>query len=459
MVKTDAHDFGRGRMFTLILRLVVPSMLAQLINVLYSIVDRIFVSRLPCGDLALAGVGVCGPVVTLITSFAFLFGLGGAPLLAMKMGEGDRSVAEKIVFNCFAALTVSAVALTVIVYVFKNKLLMMFGASDATFVYADKYMRVYLFGGVFAILSLGLNSFITGQGFAKTAMGTVLIGAVGNIVLDPLFIFTFKMGVTGAAVATVIAQAASCVWALLFLIFSRKLTVRLRPARLSFKIIGKAVRFGLSPFIIIATDSVIFILLNSVLQRTGGAEYGDVYVTAATVTVSYLQLITMPMGGLTMACQPVVSYNYGARDSLRVKKAIASGLVICFVFTGIMTIVSQFLPDAFVRIFTADPEVTSIAVWGMRVNTAGIFILSVQYVLVDMLVALGSSGAALSLSLARKLSMMALTVLLPLALGYRGAFFAEPIADVLSGILSGTVFLILFPRILRKREKAGDIPI
>ena len=218
-------------------------------------------------------------------------------------------------------------------------------------------------------------------------------------------------------------------------------------------------KLGLSPFVITATDSVIFIMLNSVLQRLGGAGTGDIYVTAATVTVSYIQLITMPMSGLTMACQPIVSYNYGARNTARVRKAVASALIVCLVFTSVMTLVSQFLPSAFVRIFTSDPVIMPIAVWGMRVNTAGIIVLSMQYVFVDLLIAMSAAGRALALSLFSKLFMIALIVLLPLGLGWRGAFYAEPIADVASGILATAVYLLTVPALLRRRETADDIRI
>lgn len=445
------NDFGNDRMFPLILRLVIPSMLAQLVNVLYSIVDRIFISRMPEGELALAGVGLCGPIVTLITSFSFLLGLGGAPLLAMKLGENDKKAGEKILFNCFCSLIVVSLMLTAVFFIFKERLLYLFGASADSFPYADSYISVYLLGSIFALLSLGLNNFITAQGFSKTAMGTVLIGAVANTALDPLFIFTFGLGAKGAAIATVIAQFLSCAWSLGFLIFSRRVKVRLRIQEFSFKIIKKVMVHGFSPFIIIATDSVILIILNAVLQNTGGAE-GDIMVAAATVIVSYMQLITMPMGGLTLACQPVVSFNYGARNSKRIKLAVIDALTVCLVFTAVMTVVSQFLPHYFVRIFTDSAAVTEVAVKGMRIYTAGILILSVQYVAVDLLVALGSAGVATFLSLFRKSCITALTIILPLFFGSFVAFYAEPVIDVLSGVLSGTVFSIIFPKIVRKRE-------
>lgn len=443
------NDLGNDKMFPLVLRLVIPSMLAQLVNVLYSIVDRIFISRMANGELALAGVGVCGPIVTLITSFSFLLGLGGAPLLAMKLGEGDKSTGEKILFNCFFALIVVAVLLAAFFLVFKKTLLYAFGASADTIGYADDYLTIYLLGSIFALLSVGLNNFITAQGFSKTAMGTVVIGAVINVALDPIFIFVFSMGARGAAVATVIAQFFSCAWAVLFLVFSKKADVRLKLQRISVKIMWRVMRLGFSPFVIIATDSVLFIVLNSVLQKTGGAE-GDVYVAAATIVVSYMQMITLPMGGLTMACQPVVSYNFGARKPKRVKSAVIDALIVCLVFTAIMTVVSQFLPQYFVRIFSDDAAVSAVAIRGMRVYSAGIIILSVQYVAVDLLIALGVIGPATFLSLFRKISIITLTAVLPLYLGSFSAFFAEPIVDTLSGILAGFVFCFAYIRTMKK---------
>ena len=267
------NDLGKDKMFPLILRLAIPSMLAQLVNVLYSIVDRIFISKMPDGDLALAGVGVCGPIVTLITSFSYLMGLGGAPLLAMKMGEGDRKSGERILFNCFVMLVAISALLTAGFLIFKRQLLFAFGASNDSIVYSSDYMTIYVLGSVFALLSVGLNSFITAQGFSGTAMMTVIIGAVTNVVLDPLFIFTFGMGVKGAAVATVISQFLSALWAVLFLVLSKRLEVRLKFQRLSWKLVLRVMRLGFSPFVIIATDSVLTIVLNSAENRRGARRY------------------------------------------------------------------------------------------------------------------------------------------------------------------------------------------
>ena len=449
------NDLGKDKMLPLILRLAIPSMLAQLVNVLYSIVDRIFISKMSDGDLALAGVGVCGPIVTLITSFSYLMGLGGAPLLAMKMGEGDRKSGERILFNCFVMLAAISALLTVGFMIFKRHLLFAFGASGESITYADEYMTIYAMGSLFALLSVGLNSFITAQGFSATAMLTVVIGAVTNVALDPLFIFVFGMGVRGAAVATVISQFLSALWAVLFLALSKRAEVRLKLQKLSWRLMSRVIRLGFSPFIIIATDSVLTIVLNSVLQKTGGAS-GDIYVAAATIVVSYMQMILMPMGGLTMACQPVVSFNYGARNSQRVRAAVRDAIILMFCFTVTMAAVSQFLPQYFVRIFTENPEVTEVAVKGMRVYTAGIIVLSMQYVAVDMLVALGKIGAATFLSLFRKILTITLTAVLPLFLGSFAAFYGEPIMDAASGITATILFFIVLKRALHARENSAE---
>ncbi len=445
------NDLGKDKMFPLVLRLVIPSMLAQLVNVLYSIVDRIFISKMADGDLALAGVGVCGPIVTLITSFSYLMGLGGAPLLAMKMGEGDHKSGERILFNCFVMLVGISAILTASFLIFKRQLLLAFGASEDSLVYANEYMTIYVLGSVFALLSVGLNSFITAQGFSGTAMMTVIIGAVTNVILDPLFIFTLGMGVKGAAVATVISQFLSATWAVLFLILSKRLEVRLKAQKLSWRFMMRVMRLGFSPFIIIATDSVLTIVLNSALQKTGGTQ-GDIYVAAATIVVSYMQVIIMPMGGLTMACQPIVSYNYGARNSARVRAAVRDATIIMFCFTITMSAVSQFLPQYFVHIFTENIDVTSVAVKGMRVYTLGIVVLSMQYIGVDLLVALGKIGVATLLSLFRKIMTIVLTAVLPVYFGTFTAFYGEPIMDIASGLTSTVLFLIVLKRTLRERE-------
>ena len=317
-------DLGKDRIPILVLKLAIPSMIAQFVTVLYSIIDRMFIGNIPkIGDAALAGVGVCGPIVTLLTSFGTLIGLGGSILMAMRMGAGRKKQAESILAHSFALLVVFSAVLTVLFLVSKRYLLNWFGASPATFPYADSYLTIYTAGTFFALLAIGLNYFITCQGFPAIGMITVLIGAVTNIILDPVFIFVLDMKVAGAAIATVIAQFASCAFAFCFLTGKKipiKIT-RLRKKTFSPLIVKKIIGLGISPFLILATDSVIIIVLNTVLQKYGGPKEGDILITCATIVQSYMMLITGPMLGISSGTQAILSYNYGARNIKRVKKA------------------------------------------------------------------------------------------------------------------------------------------
>lgn len=450
------NNLGEDRIPRLILRLAVPTMLAQLVNVLYSIVDRIYIGNIPeIGGPALAGVGVCGPIVTLISSFAFLVGMGGAPLMAIRMGEGNQRGAEKILSNCAVMLGALAAALTVLVLIFKEPLLMTFGASEATYPYANTYMTIYAAGTLFAILATGLNQFITCQGYSTLSMLTVMIGAVVNIILDPVFIFVFGMDVAGAAVATVIAQASSCAFVLAVL-FSKKVKVRIRFDGYDVKVVKRVLAFGLSPFLINATDSIVLIGLNGVLQKYGGPEQGDMLVTCATIVMSGMQLISMPMIGITGGTQPILSFNYGAKKIGRIKQGVKGILLMTVLFGTFMFALTHLVPDVFVRIFSSDPDYLELSVWGLKVYTACVIPMSFQYALVDALTALGVPKAAVSLSLFRKGVLFALTLILPAFFGARSAFFAEPIADLVAGFTSTTTFLLVFCRLMKKREAMPD---
>ena len=364
-------------------------MFAQFVNVLYSIVDRIYVGNIPVtGADALAGAGVCAPIVTLLSSFGTLFGIGGSVLFSVRLGAGDEKGARRILGNSFSLMLIVSVILTVLFLLTKDYLLNWFGASSVTFPYADDYMTIYTAGTVFALLSMGMNYFITAQGFPLLGMMTTLIGAVINIVLDPVFIFLLHMDIAGAAAATVIAQASSCIFVLCTL---RRKTMKIpltlmRPE----KQIGiQIAKIGFSPFLILATDSIIIIAMNAVLQHYGGAEYGDTLVTAATIVQSYMLLITSPMLGITGGSQPLISYNYGADKPDRIRKIFFWVLMLCFCFTAVMFLVSRIMPQYFVRIFTDNPEYEELAVWGIRAFTLMIVPLSFQYVIVDGLTALG----------------------------------------------------------------------
>ena len=445
------NDLGKDPVFPLVCRLAIPTMLAQMVSVLYSIVDRMYIGNIPeIGDLALAGVGVCGPIVTLLGSFATLVGLGGSPILAMRMGEGNEKEARKVLSNSFLMLLVLSGVLTTLFLLLKEHLLMWFGASSATFGYADTYLTIYTAGTFFALMATGMNSFLIAQGFSGLGMATVMLGAVLNIALDPVFIFLLDLGVAGAAIATVISQMASCafvLWALL----RKSMPVPLRWGGFERRIMKNIVAFGLSPFLIIATDSILLIVLNTVLQRYGGPKLGDTLVTCATIVQSYLLLITMPMGGLTLGTQPVISFNYGAGNGKRIKTALKSIVGLCLTFCAIMMIVTHTLSPLFVRLFTQNAEVLERSVGYIKVFTAMILPLAVQYPLVDETTALGHVRLALFCSLFRKSVFLACLLLLPALVSAEATFLSEPIADAVAATVTTILFLHFFPKILAER--------
>ena len=456
MKQRKENDLGRDNVLQLVLKLAIPSMIAQFVNVAYGIVDRIYIGNIPeIGALALAGVGVCGPIMTLISSFSSLVGLGGAPLMAMRMGEGNREEARRILSNCLVMLFSLALFMMILCFIFKDSMLMTFGASTDTFPYANEYMTLYLCGTIFAMVGAGLNQFIICQGFSDISMTTVLLSALLNIILDPICIFTLDMGVTGAALATVISQAASCAFVFWFLL-GKRVTVKLSLGGYSARIMRRVLTFGLSPFLIVATDSVVLIALNSALQRYGGASQGDLLVTCATIVQSYMQIITMPMAGITGGTQPILSFNYGAKQIQRIRQGERYILMLCIIFTVIMFAFSQTIPQIFVRIFTQESQLIQISAWGIRTSTLAIIPLAFQYTFVDGLTALGIARVAVSLSLFRKGLLIALTLLLPMFMGAAAAFYAEPVADAISCLTATTTFLLLFNRIMLRRSAMKD---
>ena len=436
-----------------VLKLAIPSMLAQFVNVLYSIVDRIYIGNMPeAGKLALAGVGVCGPIVTLLASFGTWVGLGGAPAMSIKMGEKDLDGAKKILSNGAMLLAVMSVVLTAAVFVFKEPLLRLFGAGGNIAGYASDYLSWYAAGTVFAVVTTGLNAYIVGQGHGKAGMATVCIGAIANIVLDPLFIYTFRMGVAGAALATVLSQALSAVFTVLFLL-GKKVDVRLSFGGYDKKIVGRILLLGLSPFLIIATDSVMILALNGVLRSYGG-ERGDELISAATIMLSFMQIITLPLGGISGGTQPALSYNYGANRPDRVKSCEGWILTLCILYTVALFLVARFAAAPVVAVFTSDAALKAESVRFIHIYTLMIIPLAFQYALVDGLTGLGIAPVAISLSLFRKLVLMlTLTLTLPRFLGAEGAFYAEPISDLAAGIISTIVFFCLIDKILKKRDR------
>lgn len=452
-----ALDLGSPRVLPTVLKLVIPAMIAQFINVLYSIVDRMYVGNIAgIGDTALAAVGVCAPITTLISSFAFLIGTGGAPLFAMALGEGKEETSKKILTNALYSLAAIALIVTAIVFAFEKPLLMTFGASGSTYAYARQYLLIYAAGALFSITATGLNQYITAQGYSGMGMLTTVIGAAANIALDPLFIFVFRMNVAGAALATVLSQFLSFLFVAVFLLL-KSTKIRLSLGRASLRLIGKIVKLGISPFISMATDSVIIIVSNAVLQSRGGAD-GDLWITVSTVVQAFFQLITMPMMGISTGSQPVISYNYGAKNTALIKKAEKYITALCLGFTVFMTLVSLFAAGPFVSLFTSNAEIASRSVWGIRIFMIGVIPLSFQYAFVDGLTALGQPQYAIVLSLTRKLVVyLGCILVLPVFWGAQAVFYAEPAADICAAILSSAVFLIVFPKILKKRE-ACDAP-
>ena len=452
-----ALDLGSPRVLPTVLKLVIPAMIAQFINVLYSIVDRMYVGNIAgIGDTALAAVGVCAPITTLISSFAFLIGTGGAPLFAMALGEGKEETSKKILTNALYSLAAIALIVTAIVFAFEKPLLMTFGASGSTYAYARQYLLIYAAGALFSITATGLNQYITAQGYSGMGMLTTVIGAAANIALDPLFIFVFRMNVAGAALATVLSQFLSFLFVAVFLLL-KSTKIRLSLGRASLRLIGKIVKLGISPFIIMATDSVIIIVSNAVLQSRGGAD-GDLWITVSTVVQAFFQLITMPMMGISTGSQPVISYNYGAKNTALIKKAEKYITALCLGFTVFMTLVSMFAAGPFVSLFTSKAEIASRSVWGIRIFMIGVIPLSFQYAFVDGSTALGQPQYAIVLSLTRKLVVyLGCILVLPVFWVAQAVFYAEPAADICAAILSSAVFLIVFPKILKKRE-ACDAP-
>ena len=454
------NNLGRDPIPTLVLRLAIPTMLAQLVSVLYNIVDRMYIGNIPeIGTTALAGVGVCGPIVTLLTSFATLVGLGGSPLMAMRMGQGQKDMAQRILNTCFLMLLVLSGTLTLGFLAAKDQLLWWFGASPDTFGYADTYLTIYTAGTFFALLSTGLNSFLLCQGFSGLGMATVVLGAVLNILLDPVFIFLLGMGVAGAALATILSQLASCLFVLLTL-RSRRVPISLGWGGFRLRIVKRVLAFGLSPFLIIATDSILLIVLNTVLQRYGGPGLGDTLVACATIVQSYLLLITMPMGGMTLGTQPVISFNYGAGQPDRIRSAMKMIVGLCVGFCALMMVVTHTLSPLFCRLFTDDPETLERSVRYIKIFTLMIIPLAVQYPLVDEMTALAQVRRALFCSLFRKSVFFTCLLALPYFLGAEATFFSEPIADVVAATVTSVLFLRAFPRILTRctsfREQGID---
>lgn len=442
------NNLGSDPIRPLVWRIAFPSMLAQFVSVLYSIVDRIYISNIPLtGETALAGVGVCGPVVTMLGAFAFLVGVGGAPLMSINMGAGRPEEARRILSNSFLVLCVCAVVLTTVVFPLQRPMLMFFGASEVTYPYAEEYFSIYLCGTVFNLLSLGMNQFIISQGLAKKGMFSVVLGAALNIALDPLFIFAFDMGVAGAAVATVLSQLASCVYVLCVL-FGRSVQVRIGFGGYSLKLIGRILITGISPFLIIFVDSVMIISMNAVLKSYGGAELGDRLITCATIAQSFMLVVTMPLGGISGGTQTILAFNYGAHRRDRILQAEKHIALLCVGYTALMFALARLGGGLFVRLFTTEPELAAEALDAIRICTLAVIPLGIQYAIVDGFTGMAQVKLALPLSAFRKVVYFAALFWLPAAFGARAVFYAEPVSDVLGPIASVIIYAVFIKKIL-----------
>ena len=420
----------------LVLRIAIPSMLAQFVSVLYSVVDRMYIGNIAqVGSLARAGAGVCGPIVTMLSSVAFWVGVGGSPLISIRMGEGRQEEARRILANCFLLLTGLALALMGVAYATRRPALLLFGASPETLPYAMDYYSCYLTGTVFALLSTGMNQFIICQGFAKKGMQSVMLGAVLNILLDPVFIFLLDLGVKGAAIATVLSQLASCLFVLRFL-FGPVPPLRITFGGYSLHTMLRVLLTGLTPFVIIAVDNVMIIALNAVLQRYGGPEQGDLLVAAATVAQSFMLVVTMPLGGITSGTASILGYNLGAGQPRRILEAQKYTLLLSLVYTTTLCLAGLLLAAPFTHIFTPDPRVSALAVTAIHIFSIGVVPLAVQYVIVDGLNGMGMMQFSLPLSFFRKAVYFAALFALPAAFGAVSTFCAETISDLIPPLVT-----------------------
>ena len=454
----DKDFLGKEPVGKLLLKLALPTVTAQIINMLYNIVDRIYIGHIPeIGEAALTGVGVCMPLIMIVTAFSAFAAYGGAPRASIYMGQGDHDSAEKTLGNCFAVQFIISVLLTAALLLWNRDFLMAFGASDKTIGYGVEYMNIYAIGTIFVQMTLGMNAFITAQGFAKTGMFSVLIGAVANIVLDPIFIFGFNMGVAGAAWATIISQAMSCAWVLLFLCGKKThLRLRVKYMRLSRKIVLPSLALGLSSFIMQASESVISICFNSSLQSYGG----DIAVGAMTILTSVMQFAMLPLQGLGQGAQPIISYNYGARSPERVKAAFKLLLKSSLVYSTLLWALVMLFPQAFAAMFTSSETLMTFTQKALRIYMACLLLFGIQIACQMTFTSLGNAKASILVAVMRKfILLIPLIYIMPLLFSAdktTAVYMAEPVADFIAVTFTAIFFTFQFKKALKgisgKRE-------
>ena len=457
-MKSDSTFLGTEKIGKLLFQLSVPAIAAQLVNMLYNLVDRIFIGHIPVvGTLALTGIGVCMPIILLISAFAALVSMGSAPRASIYMGKGDNDTAEKILGNSFVMLLGVGIILSIVIFIFRKNLLMLFGASENTIGYSMSYLSIYVLGTVFVQLAMGLNAFITAQGFAKIGMYSVLVGAVCNIILDPVLIFVFHMGVAGAALATIISQAVSAAWVIRFLC-SKETVLKLKRNnfRLERKVVLPCIALGLAPFIMQATESLISICFNASLLKYGG----DIAVGGMTILTSVMQFSLLPLVGLTQGAQPIISYNFGAKNIQRVKEAFFTLLKCCLAFSTVMWLLIMLIPQIFAGIFTPDTELIAFTANAMPIYFAVSLLFGIQLACQQTFIAIGNAKTSLFLAVLRKIILLIpLIYILPMIFTNKitAVYMAEPIADLIAVSVTATMFIIQFRKILKCTEGINKI--
>lgn len=448
-------NLGEDRIGGLLFKLALPAILAQVINLLYNLVDRMYIGHIAeVGSVALTGLGVTMPFIMCVSAFAALVSMGGAPRASIMMGRGNKEEAERILGNCTSMLVLVAVIVTVVSQIWGQDILLLFGASESTLPYAWAYMQIYSLGTIFVQLALGLNAFINAQGFARTGMLTVVIGAVCNIILDPIFIFGLHMGVRGAALATILSQGVSCVWIVRFLL-GKETTLRIRKGNLKIrpKTVGPCIALGVAPFIMQFTESVLNICFNTSLLKYGG----DVAVGAMTILSSVMQMSMLPIQGLTQGAQPIIGFNYGAKKMDRVKNTFRLLLVSCVAFTAVIWLICMILPQAFILIFTDQAELIAFTKWAIRIYMAVSVIFGVQISCQQTFIALGNAKTSVFLALLRKVILLIpLIYILPAFMEDKlmAVFLAEPVADVIAVTTTSILFYRTYRTLDREQEES-----
>ena len=442
---------GNAPVGKLLFKLALPTVVAQLINMLYNVIDRIYIGHMPdVGDLALTGVGVCMPIIMIVSAFAALISSGGAPRASIFIGKKDLESAEKTLGGCFGLQIIVSAILTVVLLCWNRDFLLMFGASDNTIQYATDYMSIYAIGTIFVQLTLGMNAFITAQGFTKTSMISVIVGAVSNIILDPIFIYRLNMGVQGAALATILSQAFSCVWIITFLC-GKKTILKLKPKNFisSHKIVLPCIALGTATFIMQASESVISVCFNSSLLNYGG----DIAVGAMTILTSVMQFALLPAQGIAQGAQPILSYNYGAKNAARVKATYKLLLKICLIYSVTIWALVMLLPSMFVSIFTPDTELIAFASKALRIYFGGMILFGIQIACQMTFVSLGNASSSVIVAVVRKfVLLLPLIYIMPNLVSDQtmGVYLAEPVADLLAVTFTAILFVFQFKKALKK---------